>query len=271
MTAGMADVLMQIDGRPAGTADLGCFVLSNYGAFTSMQVEDGAVRGLDLHLARLEAEAVELFGVAVPEALLRERMRQALDGRSGRFSLRVNLFSEAISLRAPDAVVQPRALTTLSPPAAPLTTPLRLQTQVYAREVPHLKHAATFGLTRARRQAVQGGFDDALFVDGDGRISEGSIWNIGFLQGGAVVWPEAPMLAGTGQALLQRGMAGFGLNSATRPVHLSDLAIFDAAFICNSATPACAVAAVDGHAFAPAEAVIARLIDAWRSNPCQTI
>ncbi|MEG1028661.1 MAG: class IV aminotransferase, partial [Brevundimonas sp.] len=79
---------MQIDGRPASAADLGCFVLSNYGAFTSMQVEDGGGRGLDLHLARLEAEAVDLFGVAVPEALLRERMRQALDGRSGRFSLR---------------------------------------------------------------------------------------------------------------------------------------------------------------------------------------
>jgi len=271
MTAGMADVLMQIDGRPAGAADLGCFVLSNYGAFTSMQVEDGAVRGLDLHLARLETEAVELFGHAVPEALLRERMRQAVDGRSGRFSLRVNLFSDAVSLRAPDAVVQPRVLTTLSPPAAPLTTPLRLQTQVYAREVPYLKHAATFGLTRARRQAVQAGFDDALFVDAAGRVSEGSIWNIGFVQGETVIWPEAPMLGGTGQALLQRGMTSLGLSSATRPVSLSDLADFDAAFICNSATPACAVAAIDGHVFPSAEALIARLIDAWRSNPCQTI
>ncbi len=271
MMAGMADVLMQIDGRPASAADLGHFVLSNYGAFTSMQVEDGAVRGLDLHLARLEAEAVDLFGVAVPEALLSEQMRQALGGRSGRFSLRVNLFSDAISLRAPDAVVQPRILTTLSPPASPLTTPLRLQTQVYAREVPHLKHAATFGLTRARRQAVLAEFDDALFVDGGGRISEGSIWNIGFVQGEAVVWPKAPMLTGTGQALLQRGMADFGLSSVTRPVSLSDLASFDAAFICNSATPACAVAAIDGHAFPPGEAVIARLTNAWRSNPCQTI
>lgn len=262
---------MQIDGRPAGAADLGHFVLSNYGAFTSMQVEDGAVRGLDLHLARLETEALELFGVAVPEATLRERMRQALDRRAGRFSLRVNLFSEAISLRAPDAMVQPRVLTTLSPPAAPLTTPLRLQSQAYAREAPHLKHAATFGLTWARRQAVLAGFDDALFVDGAGRISEGSIWNIGLVQGEAVVWPEAPMLAGTGQALLQRGMESLGLNSTTRPVRLSDLASFDAAFICNSATPACAVATIDGHAFSPAGALIARLTDAWRSNPCQTI
>ena len=271
MAAGMADVLMQIDGRPASAADLGHFALSNYGAFTSMQVEDGAVRGLDLHLARLEAEAVELFGAAVPEASLREQMRQALDGRSGRFSLRVNLFSDAISLRAPDAVVQPRVLTTLSTPATPLTTPLRLQSQVYAREVPHLKHAATFGLTRARRQAVLAGFGDALFVDGEGRISEGSIWNIGFVQGETVVWPEAPMLAGTGQALLQRGMAEQGVSGVTRPVHLFDLPSFDAAFICNSATPVCAVAAIDGHGFGQAEALIARLIDAWRSNPCQTI
>ncbi|MNU40697.1 aminotransferase class IV family protein [uncultured Brevundimonas sp.] len=262
---------MQIDGRPASAADLGHFVLSNYGAFTSMQVEDGAVRGLDLHLARLNAEAVDLFGLAVPEATLRERMRQALDERPGRFSLRVNLFSDAISLRAPDAVVHPRVLTILSPPVAPLTQPLRLQTQVYAREVPHLKHAATFGLTRARRQAVQAGFDDALFVDGDGRISEGSIWNIGFVQGEAVVWPEAPMLAGTGQALLQREMADLGLSSTTRPVFLSDLGTFDAAFICNSATPACAVAAIDGQAFPPAGGLIPRLIDAWRSNPRQKI
>ncbi len=271
MTAGMVDVLMQIDGRPAGAADGGWVGLSDYGAVTSVQVEDGGVRGLDLHLARLEAEAVDLFGVAVPEALLRERLRQALDGRPGRFSLRVNLFSEAISLRAPDAVVQPRVLTTLSLPASPLTQPLRLQTQTYAREVPHLKHAATFGLTRARRRAVQAGFDDALFVDAEGRISEGSIWNIGFVQRDKVIWPEALMLAGTGQVLLQRGMAGLGLSSETRLVHLSDLADFDAAFICNSATPACAVAAIDGHPFGPADALIARLVDAWRSNPCQTI
>ena len=262
---------MQIDGRPAGAADLGGFVLSNYGAFTSMQVEDGGVRGLDLHLARLHAEATELFGLAVPEALLRERMRQALDGRSGRFSLRINLFSDAISLRAPDAVVEPRVLTTLTRPAAALTTPLRLQTQVYAREVPHLKHAATFGLTRARRQAVLAGFDDALFVDGEGRISEGSIWNIGFMQGETVVWPEASMLAGIGQALLERGLTGGGLSCERRVVKRSDLARFDGAFICNSATPACAVASIDDHDFADDPSLIQRLATTVISQPLQPL
>ena len=256
----MSSAEILIDGQAAEVGDLSHFVLSNYGAFTSMQVEDGGVRGLDLHLARLEAEAVELFGVAVPEALLRQRMRQALDGRPGRFSL-----------RSPDAIVQPRVLTTLSPPASALTKPLRLKTQIYAREVPHLKHAATLGLTRARRLAAQAGFDDALFVDAGGRISEGSIWNIGFIRGDALVWPEAPMLVGTGQGLLQRGAAEAGWSSATRPIHLSELADFDAAFICNSATPSCAVAAIDDHSFSTSDALMVRLNDLWRSNPCQTI
>lgn len=260
-----------IDGRPADVGGLGHFVLSNYGAFTSMQVEDGGVRGLDLHLARLEAEAVELFGVAVPETLLRERMRQALDGRSGRFSLRVNLFSDEISLRSPEAVVQPRVLTTLSPPAEPLMKPQRLQVQVYARELPHLKHAATLGLTRARRRAVQAGFDDALFVDADGWIAEGSIWNIGFVQGEALVWPEAPMLVGTGQGLLQRGAVAAGWANVTRPVRLSDLSEFDGAFLCNSATPACAIVAIGDQALATDAGVIERLRAAWAANPVQVI
>lgn len=245
--------------------------LSNYGAFTSMQVEDGGVRGLDLHLARLKQEALELFGVAVPEARLRERMRQALDGRGGRFSLRAQLFSDAVTLRRPDARGEPRVLVAVSGPAAPLERPLRLQLQTYAREAPHLKHAGTFGLTRARRAAVEAGFDDALFVGPDGIVSEGSIWNIGFVEDGRVIWPRAPMLAGTGQALLERGFETVGLDSESRPVDRTMLAGVQQAFICNSATPACPVAAIDGRALEADPTLIARLRSAWATNPVQPI
>ena len=266
---------MQIDGQPASAADLGHFVLSNYGAFTSMQVEDGGVRGLDLHLARLEAEAVELFGVAVPEPTLRQRMRQALDGRSGRFSLRVNLFSDAVSLRAPEAAVEPRVLTTLSPPASPLTTLLRLQSQAYAREVAHLKHAATFGLTRARRQAILAGFDDALFVDGEGpgaAVSEGSFWNIGFWDGDQVVWPQAPALRGTSERLLQQGLAQAGIAQVVRPVARAGLGDFLAAFATN-ANGVQPVASIDriGYAAAAQDAVLALLADAGGRVPWEPL
>nr|WP_221212378.1 aminotransferase class IV [Brevundimonas lenta] len=262
---------IQIDGRPASVETLTPVVLSNYGAFTSMQIEDGGVRGLDLHLERLEQEALELFGVAVPEGRLRERMRSALNGRTGRCSLRVQLFLQTVTLRSPDAQGEPSVLVVATDPATPLCDPLRLQTQAYAREAAHLKHAGTFGLTRARRAAAMTGFDDALFIGSDGLVSEGSIWNIGFVEDGRIVWPVARMLAGTGQGLIERGLDSVGLDSERRPIDRAALADFRQAFICNSATPVCPVGNIDGRSLDVDPALIDRLQAAWAANAPQPI
>ena len=130
---------------------------------------------------------------------------------------------------------------------------------------------ATFGLIRARRVARAAGFDDALFVDAEGHVSEGSLWNIGFIRGSEVIWPQALMLAGIAQALVERGLGSVGLTGVSAPVHVSDLARFDGAFICNSATPACAVAAIGDQVFATSPTLIDRVQAAWASNPVQPI
>jgi branched-subunit amino acid aminotransferase/4-amino-4-deoxychorismate lyase len=257
-----------IDGKPATQEALAHVALVNYGAYTSFRVEGGGVRGLDLHLQRLDSEAVELFGEAVGEARLRELMRTAV-GERGECWLRVSLFAPEVSPRTPGWTGRPKVMTAVFPPPPPLAGRLRLQTQVYAREAAHLKHVATFGLIRARRMAQAAGFDDALFVDAEGRVSEGSLWNIGFVRGREVVWPQAPMLAGVAQALLQRGLETAGLKGVAEPVRRSDLARFDAAFICNSATPACPVASIDGLELGPAP--LEALRAAWASQPCQAI
>jgi branched-subunit amino acid aminotransferase/4-amino-4-deoxychorismate lyase len=264
--AGAGDIL--IDGAPASLADLTHVALVNYGAYTSFRVEGGGVRGLDLHLQRLETAALDLFGAAVGEARLRQLMRLAIEGR-GECWLRVSLFSPWLSPRTPEWIGRPKVMTAVFPPPAPLGDSLRLRTAAYARETPHLKHVATYGLIRERRMAKAAGFDDALFVDGEGRVSEGSLWNIGFIRDGRVVWPQAPMLAGVAQALVQRGLEGAGLEGAAAPVRLADLGAFEAAFVCNSATPACPVAAIDGRAFGPPP--LDALRAAWSSQPCQPI
>lgn len=264
--ADAGDIL--IDGDPATREDLAHVALVNYGAYTSFRVEGGGVRGLDLHLARLEAEAVDLFGEPVGEARLRALMRRAVEERPDCW-LRVSLFSPEMSPRTPGWTGAPRVMTATFEPPPPLAAGVRLQTQIYQREAPHLKHVATFGLIRARRAAQEAGFDDALFVDAQGRVSEGSLWNIGFLRDGAVVWPQAPMLAGVAQALLQRGLEAAGTPGASEPVRVDDLSRFDGAFICNSATPACAVLSIDDHAFEPPPLDV--LEAARASQPCQAI
>lgn len=255
-----------IDGHPATAEDLAHQALVNYGAYTSFAVTGGGVRGLDRHLARLRDAAIELFGEAVADDQVRAWMRQALGDRRDAW-MRVSLFAPQIGVRTPDWTGRPRMMVGVFDPAAPLSdTPVRLQPQAYGREAPHLKHAATFGLIRARRAARAAGFDDALFVDASGRISEASVSNIGFLCGDRIIWPQAPMLGGVSQALISDG-----LDTETRPVTMADLSGFDGAFLTNSATPACAVAGIGDHVFAASPGRIAAIAAAWRAAPLQPV
>ncbi|MFN4295756.1 MAG: aminotransferase class IV [Brevundimonas sp.] len=264
-----------VNGAPAERDDLLHLALVNYGAFTSMQAVEGAdswgVRGLDLHLARLRDSGVELFGQAPGEGEVRGWIRQALKHHSGAASVRVNLFSRAISVRDPSSRGAPDVMVLAGPPAPEIAGPLKLGVSRYQREAPHLKHGATFGLIRERREALAGGHDDVLFADENARITEGSIWNIGFLKGDTVVWPQGPMLAGTGQALLQRGLEAVDVTTDQRWVGLPELPDFDAAFIVNAAIPAAGVSAIGPVRYAGRPDLMQLLRNAWRSNPCQPL
>lgn len=264
----MSEIL--IDGRPATTDDLTHQALVNYGAYTSFRVENGAARGLDLHIARLEQAAVELFGESPGEAEIRRLMALAVAGRDACW-LRVSLFSPEIGHRAPSFVGRPKVMTAVFPPPPPLAANIRATAVAHVREAPHLKHLATFGLMRARRAARAAGFDDALFMDAHGWISEGTLWNVGFVQGDRIVWPRAPMLAGVTQALIERGLATAGLSSETRPVHIDEVAAFAGAFLCNSATPVCPISVIDAATFATDPDLLTRLEAAWASNAPQPV
>lgn len=262
--------MILIDGLPASEDDLRYQALVNYGAYTSFRVEAGGVRGLDRHLARLVDNAEDLFGAVVATDRMRGLMRTALGDRRDAW-LRISVFSPEIWPRLPSSRVQPKVMTTVSPPPPPLADRVRVRVQTYGRDAAHIKHTATFPLIRARRLARDAGFDDALFADADGLISEGSLWNVGFLEDDTVVWPQAPMLAGVAQALIDHGLGGQGMRSVTRPVRVPDLDRFDGAFLCNSATPACAIAAIDAVKFDADPDRIEKIAQAWASAPLQPI
>lgn len=264
----MANIL--VDGLPPTEADLHYLAMVNYGAYTSFKVEDGGVRGLDLHLTRLAANAIELFGEGLEQDHLRRLIRADLGERANAW-MRISLFSPLIWARLPSERVRPKVMTVVSPPPPPLANSVRAQVQTYVRDAAHIKHTATFPLIFARRLAQDAGFDDTLFADADGLISEGSLWNIGFLSGDHVVWPQAPMLPGVTQALISRGLSKVGLTNSTEPVHVHDLSRFDGAFLCNSATPACVVTAIGEREFGSGSDRMGRVSEAWRINPIERL
>lgn len=89
--------------------------------------------------------------------------------------------------------------------------------------------------------------------------------NIGFLDPSGVVWPDAPMLHGITMQLLEAT-----LPTRRTPVHLSDIASFDGAFLSNARGIA-AVSHIDDDELPMPAGWMRELIDAYASVPWDPI
>ncbi|HSE13884.1 MAG TPA: aminotransferase class IV family protein [Rudaea sp.] len=270
MTASRHD-RSEINGAPATVEDLRHLVRTSYGHFSAMQVVDGGVRGLDLHLDRIEHATRELFGAAIDRERVRACLRHAVAGSNAPLSLRVNIFSRALNRERLAEPAVPDILVMTGPPSRPPSAPLRLKSFRYARDLPKIKHVGTFPLFHYRRLAQQAGFDDAVFADAAGFVSEGSIWNMGFSDGNGIVWPDAPQLTGISMQLLQAGLLRNGTRSEARPIALRDIGEFRAAFFTNSSTPVQPIAGIDDTRFVSDAALTALLAECYESNPLERI
>lgn len=226
-------------------ADLRTAAPVNYGHFTTMRVEAGRVRGLARHLERLDRDSWVLFGRGLPEDRVRAALRAAVREQEGPVAARVDVFAPGFDQRAPEAEVELEVAVAVRPvPTA--DGPLRVRIAGYQRDLPQVKHVGTFGVFYQRRLARMAGYDDVLFATRDGEVSEGSTWNVCFLdEDGTVVWPSAPALPGVSAALVQSGLARLGKRHEVRPVAVADLEGFRAAFASNSLAPVRPVTAID--------------------------
>ncbi len=262
---------LTLNGAPAQADDLRVPVATNYGHFTSMRVSNGCVRGLDLHLQRLDTSTRLLFGHPLDVESVRGWLRQAIAGDDADLSVRINVFSRAYNRERPADAAQPDVLIGVS--AAPVTStqPLRVKSFVYERDVPQVKHVGTFALFHHRRLAQQAGFDDALFVNRDGDVSEGSIWNVAFFDGRGIVWPNARQLEGVSKQLLKLGCAHMGVDSVDAGVPLSRAGEFQAAFFTNAAQPVRLIASINDTIFATDARLATLLAACYDSNSLQRI
>lgn len=253
-------VSIEINGKPARVEELHRAVAWNYGHFTSMQVRQGAVRGLELHLERMRAASLELFDSAVDtdSRRIRTLLHQVI-GADVDASVRVTIIPHESSPAHTDVIV---AVT--EPASDTPRPPLRVRSATYERDLPHLKHVATMGLTYQTLKAHKDGYDDVLFIGRDGMVREGSVWNVAFWDGEQVIWPEAEMLPGITMQLLQEGLTQTGVPWTTRPVRAVELPLLLAASAINSHFPSQPIASVNDADFTrDTGALIKALNAAW--------
>jgi branched-subunit amino acid aminotransferase/4-amino-4-deoxychorismate lyase len=215
--------LIEIDGRAASVQELWEAVFT-YGHFTAMQVRDLRVRGIELHLRRLDRATKELFDSGLDGERIRGAIRHALGDRADA-SVRVYVFRRG---------GQPSVIVTVRDPGGVATTPQRLEPIAYQRPLPHVKHVGGFREIDHTSVALRHGYDGSLLTSAEGEISEAGIANIGLFRGADVIWPDAPQLHGITMQLLEVALAERGTPSHREPVRVSDIGAFDGAFVSNA-------------------------------------
>jgi branched-subunit amino acid aminotransferase/4-amino-4-deoxychorismate lyase len=259
---------VELNGRTPDLAQTQRLATLNYGHYTSMQVRGGKVRGLALHIARLDDGNETFFGGRMDigdEHRLREFLRHALAGAADA-SARVALVA------GPSPEAPPDVLVTVSDPAPDDPgPPLRVRLDRFERNWPEQKHAATMGQLYAIRRAKRAGYDDALLVGPGGQVREGSAWNVAFWDGEKVVWPQAPALKGVTMVLLQIAMTMTGTPWALRPVGAGEIPDLLAAAAVSSRRAAHAIASIDDVQFGENKRLVDVLTDAWATVPYDEI
>jgi branched-subunit amino acid aminotransferase/4-amino-4-deoxychorismate lyase len=260
----MSSFVVHRNGLPATADELAPLTFAGYAHFTAMQVRDGRIRGLDLHLERLRVASAELFGRALPDDRLRGYLREALADGPADLSLMATVYSSAGEFTASGAELE--MLVKTGPSASGPTGPLALKAVEYERVLPAVKHVGEIAKTYYLRQAVGQGFDDAAFVDRRGRLSEASIWNLAFWDGEAVVWPEAEMLGGITMGIVRRQLDRLGIPQRAQEVRIADLSSL-AGVVMNSWTPGIAISRIDTVSLPDAQSFVELLHQAYNAEP----
>ena len=214
------DITIEVNGREADQAAVSLLDHEGWGHFTAMQVRAGRARGLDLHLSRLEAAHQEIYGRALGGQEVCARIRHALGGRPDA-SVRVYGYWAGLIVTVREPQETPRR-------------PHSMTAVQFQRPLARLKHVGSWGQGLFGQIAAAAGIDEGLLVDETGRISEGTITNVGFWRDSVVIWPQAPKLDGITMLLLRRQLAAAGVAQAEEPVRVHDLARYGGMIVCNS-------------------------------------
>lgn len=256
-----------LNGQFIPSSEITRLAFSGFAHFTAIQVRDGKIKGLDLHLDRLKRASLALYNKSITEKLIRSHICSAIENAPLDYSLTITIYSPKGEFTAQSMDIEPAVLIRISAPSNGPDGPLRLAAINHERTLPDIKHVGEIGKTYFLHQAIKQGFDDAIFVDNNGHVSEGSIWNLAFWDGESVVWPKARMLKGTMMGVVQRQLSGLNIPQREEIITISRLAEFQGAVVMNSWTPGIIVTEIETNGFTESKALFELVHKAYKAEP----
>lgn len=260
--------IAQIDGQPASVADLAPLAFAGFAHFTAMQVRTGRVRGLDLHLERLRQASRALFDAYIPDDRVQSHLRDAIAAAGGdALSVTATIFTRSGEFASASPENDLSLLIRTGPASDGPEGPLKLAVVPHERVLPGFKHTGETAKTYYLRDARKRGFDDAIFQDRHGHLSEATIWNVAYWDGSAVIWPIADLLTGVTMGILQRQLKTLGVPQREMAVTPDMVGEFAGAVVMNSWTPAVSINSIGETKIPAAPQFVGLLHTAYLSEP----
>lgn len=104
----------------------------------------------------------------------------------------------------------------------------------------------------AKDQATEGGYDDAIMLNRDGKVSEGSGANLFLVRNGTLI--TSPVTADILEGITRRSLVEFARDAGyaieERAIDRSELYIADEVFLCGTGVQIAAVGSIDGRQIA---------------------
>jgi branched-chain amino acid aminotransferase group I len=226
-------------------------LLYGYGLFETILVRDGIPLLLEPHLRRME-EGARTIGIAMPFTVgeIGELVVETISRNGvGSGSVRITLFAGAtpdvsnlvILTRPPRYGEEQKARGF----RACIASSRRNEHSILSR-VKSLNYLENI---LARREALSKGFDEAIFLNTSGYLSEGSATNVFLVKGGVLITPseDQGILPGIMRELVIRVCKEHGIRVVERRVEVQELLRSDEAFLTNSLMEVMPLVQVEGH------------------------
>lgn len=250
----MGELIYYLDGNfvPAAEAmiplgDLG--VVRGYGVFDFLRTYNGRPFHLMDHLLRLKSSADQI-GLKLPLELeeIADVVRQTLahnDLPEANIRLVVTggVSSNYFTPDGPGTLAVMVTPTTAYPQSY-YTEGTKVVTTEMGRELASVKSLNYIGAIMAMREAAKEGAVEAIYVDQEGQISEGTRSNFFVVKDGVIITSKDDVLFGvTRNVLIEVATQAFDV--VERPITLADLAEADEAFLTSSTKEVMPVVQVD--------------------------
>lgn len=227
-------------------------LLYGWGVYESMRTFGGQFKLLDQHLKRLKQSAralsIEPPDAAALTAKLNELIRRRQSEEPGcDFRIRITLTAGNADLRT-NAPGTPTLLITAIKLAPPLGKPLTMQSYQMTRQLPAAKTTAMLPAILAQQYAFAHNADEALLIDNQNNVHEGSFCNVYLIKDGVLKYPESTALKGVTQGLLLELTAKL-LPAEQTLLTLDDFLSADEVFTSGSIRGVKAVQSIDGQSF----------------------